>query len=174
MLANGYCGLELVVDGGVEGIFDHAVDYFMVAPFEHVGFVLGFDDGPVVFSEIDGVAGFVYTVVVGCSTGVGWVDVWLGFRHRIFGAIHEDSSVAHVGAIRIGDGDRLADAFVLEGTDGVDVWASDDFDEGAEFGFHVRVFEFDVGHDGVCSWWHKRGTASGRWLCKRVWCCYCK
>ena len=68
--------------------------------------------------------------------------VSVGIGHGVFAAIHEDAGVAHIGVGRIGNGHCLGDALILEGTDGVDIGASDEGGEGAECSDEVRVFQF--------------------------------
>ena len=69
------------------------------------------------------VAGIVDDVVVGGSTVVGRVDIWVIVGHGVFTTIHENASIAHVGCSRVGDGNGFGDALVLESTDGVNVKA---------------------------------------------------
>lgn len=67
---------------------------------------------------------------MGGGTWVGWVYEGRRFGHCIFGAIHKEASVAHVGAGRVGDGHRLLDAFVFDGANGVNVGAADGLSSG--------------------------------------------
>lgn len=67
--------LVLLIDGGVESIFDDAVDYFVVVPHHDVVFMACFDDSTVIIVEEADVSCIIDDVVVG-----GWHLGWVGLR----------------------------------------------------------------------------------------------
>ena len=109
--------------------------------------MLCFDDGTIILGDEAEGAVWVDGLVVGGGTWVGRVHICVGIGHGVFAAIHEDACVAHVGVGWVCNCHCFGNALILEGTNGVDIGASDEGGESAKRREEVRIFQFlDGGH----------------------------